>query len=173
MLEYLRRPLFARIAAPALLLGLALAWAAPARAARAWASERNRVTELLTAHDAARVEAALEAASRRAASPEAFAAEVVRALDGTVARGDVSPAADALLRALYGRILQAMTLGGGTPAFLVASKADATVPALTGSQSVSSSDVATPPRRAERAPADETHRRVPREARPHVQTLGP
>jgi hypothetical protein len=173
LLDYLRRPLFARIAAPALVLGLALAWAAPARAARAWATERSRVTELLTADDAARVDAALEAASRRTSSPEAFAAEVVRALAGGPAAGDVSPAADALLRALFGRMIQAMTLGGGSPVFLVPATADGPAPAPAECAAATGSGTGAPTRAQAPAPLDPPSLRVPREARPQVQTLGP
>jgi hypothetical protein len=103
-----------------LVLGIALAWAAPARAARAWEKDRRQVQSMLASADARRVSSALAEASLRAATPEAFATEVVRALADQPADGRVSPATDALLRALFGRILQAMALGRTAPAIVVA-----------------------------------------------------
>jgi hypothetical protein len=172
LLNKLRQPLVARLAAPALLLGIALAWAAPARAARAWDAERERAASLIAKDDAARVEQVLARASRLAASPEEFATEVARAL-ADMPRGEVSPAADALLRALFGRMIQAMSLGLGSSAAFVSPPAPdrapapqpatllvAVRPAPAAAMSESRRDVAAP-------------RWGPLEARPQVQTQGP
>jgi iron complex outermembrane receptor protein len=174
VLDRLRRPLATRLAAPALLLGLALGWAAPARAAHAWAEERAGAAALLAADDTARVEAALVEAAARAASPADFAAEVVRALAARPA-ADLSPAADALLRALYAHILQAMRLGQGPQAVLLAARPDvAAVPAaapLPAPGVETPRPVALAAVRPERAVGGLAP--LPREARPQVQPLGP
>jgi hypothetical protein len=103
-----------------LVLGIVLTWAAPARAARAWEQERARVQSMLASADARRVSSVLAEVSLRASTPEAFAAEVVRTLADQPDGGRVSPATDALLRALFGRILQAMALGRTAPAVVAA-----------------------------------------------------
>jgi hypothetical protein len=120
------------------------------------------------------VEAALAVASYRAASPEAFAAEVVRALAQGIAADDVSPAADALLRALFGRMLQAMTLGRGSQAvFAAPSTAGAIAPALAPAPAPAPLRAPPPPVAASSRAGSESQSVVPREARPHVQALGP
>jgi len=156
--------------APALVLGFALAWAAPARAARAWEKERSEAAALIAAEDAVRVEAALTLAAYRAVSPADFAAEVVRALDGT--HDGVSPAADALLRALFGRILQAMSLGQGPAAVFAAPQVSEVPPTPTPALAPDGRAGRPATTIAQLAPT-EGARPVPREARPDIQTLGP
>lgn len=154
-----------------LVLGIALAWAAPARAARAWEAEWEQVQAMLASADAQRVSAALAAASLRAATPEAFATEVVRALAELPADGRVAPATDALLRALFGRILQAMALGRSAPAVVVApSLSDGPVP------QVAVETPAVRPVLAARSPSDYADSggvNAPRQKRPAIQTQGP
>jgi hypothetical protein len=172
LLDRLRQPIVARLAAPALLLGIALAWAAPARAARAWDAERERAASLIAKDDAARVEQVLTRASRLATSPEEFAAEVARAL-ADLPRGEVSPAADALLKALFGRMIQAMSLGLGSSAAFVSSPAPDRAPAPEPATTLAA--VRPAPAAAVSTPRPEAGvpRQGPLEARPQVQTQGP
>jgi hypothetical protein len=154
-----------------LILGIALAWAAPARAARAWEKERRQVQSMLASADSRRVSSALAEASLRAATPEAFAAEVVRVLADKPAGGRVSPATDALLRALFGRILQAMALGRTAPAIVVAASTwDGPVP--------QAGVEATPPEPAAHPVATHAGEGLdmaspPCEERPSIQAQGP
>lgn len=171
VLDRLRSPLCARMGASMLVLGIALAWAAPARAARAWESEWEQVQATLASSDAQRISAALAEASLRAATPEAFASEVVRALAAQRADGRVSPATDALLRALFGRILQAMALGRTVPAVIGASSlSDGPVPQAAVEMSAVRPESDDPVIRDYVAPARAV---VPAVERPQIQSQGP
>ena len=106
MLARFRYSALQRLLAPALLLGLALGVAAPARAAHVRAAERERAAALLAGADVARVEKAIRVAAARTTTAAGFAEEVARLLaDGS---GEPSPAADALLQALFGRLFRAL-----------------------------------------------------------------
>jgi len=116
VLGLLRRSLTSRLVAPALLLGLALGVAGPVRAAQARVDDEARLAALLADADAARVERALRTAAAQTSTADDFAREVTRLLvDGTR-----SPARDALLETLFGRLFQALRLEHGTTAVLVA-----------------------------------------------------
>jgi hypothetical protein len=173
VLARLRHPLLVRLAAPALLLGLALGVAAPARAAHVRAAERERVAALLAEADAARVEAAVRTAAARTATAADFAVEVARLLaDGT---GAPSPAADALLQTLFGRLFRALSLEKIPAAALVTAPSSASVhPAGEGEAAGPALALRRPaPVPAPDArPADVAAPR-PHEERPGVQPLGP
>ncbi len=172
MLARFRHTVLLRLVAPALLLGLALGVAAPARAAHLRAAERERADALLAGADAARVEAAIRTAADHTTTAEDFAAEVTRLLaDGT---GVPSPAADALLQSLFGRLFRALTLERVPTAALVAA------PSLASLHGAGDGELARPVPSAPRPVASavlvypaEVFAPRPHEVRPGVQPLGP
>lgn len=174
MLRRLRLPLPSRLLAAGLLASLSVGLAAPA-----WAAERARAEWVVRAAmegaaAEAAVERALQEAARTAPTPAAFAEAVVQALARTLPAEGKNPAAEALLRQLFGHLLAALAVEQGPQAVLAATSG-ASSPSPASSAGAPASVIRAPsaPARGTALPALVGPEPAPRRARPAVQPLGP
>ncbi len=181
MLRPFRLPLLSRLLVAGLLVSLGSGLAAPA-----WAAERARAEWVVRAAaggaageaavEAALREAALLEASRTSATPAAWAEDVARALARWLPAGSGAPAADALLRELFGHLFSALALERGPQAVLMSASGGAApspkAEPLSAGSPVTPAGTAAPVL-ARPARADLVLASSPRSVRPAVQPLGP